>query len=341
MKKWVFFYLSTLMVIIISIISFNYWMDPFWCFSHNHKYNSIQKGTNERQQKANNVYFTEKKFDTLLLGSSRTTYLNQTLFNGKNVFNFSALGMRPKEYKTYIDFVINDCKQPIKNIIIAADFFGYLDYGLFMFNNAGNIVDTTKSPLYKYKALLSFDAFNTSFKNIRDNLKGRSEDRYNRRLVKVRNYKEHTKDSVLNGVDIYSRTEYSGKPNSEYKKLLTDIKSQYPDINFIIYTTPITEPLFDKMIEMNHYENYENWIKDLIDIYGNITHFMYINSITSNYLITFTDENHAYSETNDLIVYKLNNEKNTSIPSDFGIKIDKDNINSQLNILRKINKVKE
>jgi hypothetical protein len=327
-KEWVKFYGILLIVSLLFIGSLNFFMDPFWTFSHSHKYNNIQKGTNERQQKANYIYFTNNEFDTLLLGSSRTTYMNRHSFEPLNVFNFSAAGMRPKEYLTYIDFVIEDCKQPIDTIIIGMDFFGYLDYGLFMFDNASSIVNTTQATGYRWKILFGFDTLNNYFKE-------RTDDRYNRDVVKIRNYISNSKEQVKEDVRIYANTEYSGNNNKDWQKNMYNIVNKHQTIDFLIYTTPVSEPLLKKLIEMHQYKNYENWLKSLVDIFGVIHHFMYSNVVTKEYLSYFADSNHAYTNTNHLLARQIM--QNYDVQKGFGMILTKENIEEKLKELRKLN----
>lgn len=330
---------------LILILGLNFFMDPFWCYSHNHQYNSIQKGTNERQQKANYIYFTDKKFDTLLLGSSRTTYMNHHAFTGMKVFNFSAKGMRPQEYLNYIDFTLQDSHQAIQTIILGVDFFGYLNYGSFMFENASAIVDATKSPLYRLKILLTFDALNTSMKNLRDYSKHENRvDRYNRDNVK--SSFNHPNDLSYADAYIhhdalgYAESEYSSTPNPNFTKIFTTIKNKYQNKQFIIYTTPISKPLFEQLVNTGHYTDYENWLRTLVNIYGTVHHFMYNNTVTSNYLIYFADCNHPYVDTNTLIAHRILNLNDPEIPFDFGMLLTKENIEKKLEELRKINDIK-
>lgn len=328
-------------MILISISAFNLFMDPFWCFEHKHRYNQFQKGVNERQQKANKIYFGSKKYSTLLIGSSRTTYMNQNSFQGMYVYNFSAAGMRPQEYLTYINFIINDAHQPIQNIIIGMDFLGYLNYGSFMFNNASSVVKTTKSHLYRWKLLLSYDAFDNSLRNMRDYLNPKKHsDRYNRDNVKSRfkipvvGNKEQQLLAIQKDVLSYSRAEYSSQPNPEFSHIIHTIKEDHHDKQFILYTTPISEPLFRELIYKGHYTDYENWLRNLVSIYGKVYHFMYINSVSKNYLEYFADSNHAYPETNELIAHKITFAEDPKIPHDFGIILTPENIEAVLTQLR-------
>ena len=58
-----FFLLTILFLSIIA--SFTFLMDPFWTFSHSHKLNSLQKSSNEREQKSNLLYFQNKQYNSL------------------------------------------------------------------------------------------------------------------------------------------------------------------------------------------------------------------------------------------------------------------------------------
>lgn len=344
MKKWIKINLFLLLGLLLTVSILNYTVDPFWCFEHQNNLNQYQKATNERQQKANYIYFTSKQYDTILLGSSRTTHMNRHAFKGMNVFNFSASSMRPQEYKTYIDFVIHDAKQPIQNIIIGTDFFGYLSSGRFICDNPSSIVRATKSPFYRWKLLFSYNTLSNTFKNIRNTfISSKRSDFYNRDEVKTmirqtvdtRKYGEIPQDVID-----FSRTEYAGNPNPNYYQILNDIKNTYNNKKIIIYTTPISKALFDQMVYMGHYPHYEQWLRDLVAIYGSVYHFMYLSPIATNYIAYFKDSHHAYPETNALIAQKIASQC-ISEPKNFGMILTRENIETKLQELRVLNGVSQ
>jgi hypothetical protein len=341
-KKWLKKYLSTLFILLSLIGGLNLFMDPFWCYPIDHPFNNIQKGSNERQQKSNQLYFLSKQYDSLLIGSSRTTYMNRHDFEKMDVFNYAAPGMRPQEYRTFLNFAINDCEQPIQNIIIGMDFFGFLDYGAFMFNDAPGVVKNSKSSLYRYKILLSYDATLTSFKNLRDYMNSKiPPDRYNRDNVKssfVRPVDSTNIDQrIYQDALRYAREEYSSHPNPEYNMIINQLKNQFRNQNFIIFTTPVSAPLFQQLIQTGHYENYENWLRSLVKTFGKVHHFMYLNSVANNYNRYFADCNHGYTDTYTLIAHKISEKENALIPKDFGMILTPQNVESKLAELRKIN----
>ena len=78
---------------------------------------------------------------------------------------------------------------------------------------------------------------------------------------------------------------------------------------------------------------YERWLKELIEVFGEVHHFMTINSITSN-LENYPDDDHAYPHIVKLIANKISNQNNENIPKDFGVLVTKENIDEHLENLR-------
>ena len=339
-KKWIKTNLIFLITVLGIIASVDFFIDPFWCFEHQNSLNNWQKATNERQQKANKIYFSSKAYNTLLVGSSRTTFMEQTDFTDKNVFNFSASGMQPKEYLPYIDFVIHDTKHPIETIIIGADFFGYLTDMSYRLDNASSIVNATKSPYYRWKMLLCYDSINNSVRNVRNTFNPEHQNMtYDRNNIHRLFKKTDTKSNAYEmekDIEGYAKNEYAGTPDPHFFSTMSRIKKNYPNKNIIIYTTPISEPLFTKMIQMGHYQHYEQWLKDLVAIYGTVYHFMYIHPIAENYHENFIDSNHAYPKTNTLIAKKIQSECKNE-PKNFGMMLTRENIKTKLQELRSLN----
>lgn len=332
-------------MLLLFIGGLNYFMDPYWCFQQHHRYNNTQKATNERQQKANFLYFTDQKFDAILLGSSRSSYLNRHEFKAMNVFNFAAPDMLPREYFTYIDFAIRECRQPIKTVIIGMDFFGYLHYGTSTVNQAPDIVKYTVSPYYRYKILFSFDALKTSFKNIKHYLNPQIRaDCYNRDNVKTSlNHPNNpiSFDHVIRQNAIaYAQLKCISNVNPNYTPTIRDIREKLPNIQFMIFTTPISKELMIQLIKSGHYSDYEKWLSSLVNVYGQVYHFMYINTVTSNTQKYFADSHHGYPETYKLIAYKMNRSNYQQVPKDFGMILTQENIVQKLKELRQQNGLK-
>lgn len=334
-KKWIVIWFSTFSIIPF-IVLINYYIDPFWTFSHKHQYNSYQKPFNERQQKTNYIYFNSlDKFDGILLGSSRTTYINQNDFGDMNIYNYSFNSGHPYEFKGYIDFAKEVKGSDLKYIIIGADFIGTKIPSVVKTKDPSFYTEQTKSIGYKYKTLLSFDTFKESIKNIKISKKKKSRRWYDRNNIK---YRESISDkrrlssftSNLNGrINFFKSDKYIY--DEEYYKKMKEIKDNNPNTEFIIFTSPVSAALIET-ITKNRLDDYKRWLKELVDIYGKVYHFMTINTITKNKL-NYPDAEHYYDFVGKLLSNKISQQKNNKIPKDFGIILDNNNISSFLNSL--------
>ncbi|MFH0710464.1 MAG: hypothetical protein V2A75_09660 [Pseudomonadota bacterium] len=341
MKQWIKKSLFLLIFILIFIGSFNYIMDPFWCFNQQHHFNQFQKEFNERQQKSYKIYFSQENYDTLLIGSSRTTYTNYHDFEPKRVFNYAVSGIWPKEYDIFIDFAINDLHQPIKTIIIGADFSSYLTNKDSHYSRSKEIINNTKSPIYRWKTLLSYDSLTISVRSFRNTFTlAPNVAYYNSDNIKIRpkntpDKLNETQYSVLE----YAKSGHLSQPDPEFHSIMQDLKKKYSNQQFILYTTPVSLPLMKTMIQVGHYPYYEDWLRELVSIYGRVYHFMYINPVTMNYYENFSDSNHPYPATNTLIVKKLMSKNTNDLNTTFGMILTADNIDDQLKKLKILNHI--
>ena len=103
-KSFVISTVSLVVAIVGALSAFIYYIDPLWLFGTSHKYNDVQVAFNERQQKMNHIYYQPFEYDTLLLGSSRSTYINQHDFEGMDVYNFAVSNISVREYNAFIEF---------------------------------------------------------------------------------------------------------------------------------------------------------------------------------------------------------------------------------------------
>jgi len=334
-KKWIkiFFILPLLLISVIG--SFNYTIDPLWCFNHTNKFNKNQLYFNERQQKTNNVYFNGlNKYNGILFGSSRTTFINQYDFYNMNIYNYAMDSMYPFEYIDYLNLAKEVKGSNFKYVIIGADFYNTMQRRVKRFEDPSNYISKAKSPLYRYKMLLSLDTLKRSENNININLNNNEKIYYTRNNIKIKkkvseqerldrytkNIKRHTENFI--GDNYHS--------NKDYIDILKKLKKDNPNTKFIIFTSPITANLLVSIIKNGHkLKEFEKWLRDMIEIYGEVNHFMSINTITTN-LENYSDDDHAYPHIGKLLANKISFKKNSNIPNDFGILLNKSNIDEYM-----------
>lgn len=333
-KKWI----KILIVLCILGVGFvggiNYMVDPLWTFSHSNKFNTKQSVFDERQQKTNYIYFNGlNEYNGILLGSSRTTFINQNDFkNNMKIFNYASNDMYPQEYKGYIDFAKKVKGKELEYIIIGADFFGTNIQKDLKFNTPEFYINNSISAFYRYKMLFSLDALKESLSNIKNSFIG-AKQYYDRNNVKYQqkvselerlnkytnNLKKHTKRLT------YPKYNY----NTNYIEILKQLKQENPNTKFIIFTSAITSDLLVSIVKNGKRINeFEKWLNELIDVFGTVHHFMTINSVTKN-LQNYPDDDHAYPYIVKMIANKLS-DTNNKIPSDFGKILTKENVDEYI-----------
>ncbi|HIP12483.1 MAG TPA: hypothetical protein EYG73_07175 [Arcobacter sp.] len=333
-KKWIFFSLI-IIISIMSIISIiNYLANPLWCFNHNFEISKYKNQYNEREQKTNLLYFGKNDYNATLIGSSRSSFINTNHSEKYNLFNYSIASLHIKEYKGYIDIAKKINPDSTKTIILGLDFFSYLKDSNIAKSPKEFYSDIT-APFYRFKTLLSYDSLRKAKKNI--NIKNDTKERvytYEYSVYTTKRNSIETKKNMPNKIENFTKRFYNAQGYyKEYKNILNNIKYSYPESNFIIFTTPITKDLFVELKKHNLYDEYENWIKDLVSVFGKIHHFMYLNEITNNSYKNFYDGHHAYQDIATLILKQIENKNN----KDFGMMITQKNVNNILTKLKKIN----
>ncbi len=338
-KKFISLTLVSILLSLSCLALFNFAMDPLWTFEHSHKYNQFQRGRKERQQKSNAIYFRSPRYDTILFGSSRISYMNQYAWDDRT-YNYSVSDMQPNEYKEYLNFAIDKAKQPIKRVIIGLDLFGALTYAPFISKEPKIILDEISKDFYRYKLLTSVDALDYSIKNIKYTMdKATQKYRYdNRKTAPIKTEKslESFNKNNESSIHNYFLHRYSKPYDKEYKKIIQALKTSYPDIEFIVFSTPVTAKHFEVIVDNDVlYKKYELWLRESVAVFGELNHFMYRSELSQKANIYFFDSNHGYDTTYECITDEILNKK-SSCPQT-KIVINKDNIDQMLQMIKKLN----
>ena len=328
-KKMVHLWFLIVLPVTAAIFLFNFFIDPLWCYDHSNRWNNHQPGFNERQQKTNRIHFIGlEKYDTLLLGSSRTAYIDQHSFTGMKVFNYAADNMLPTEYEAWIDIATRFRGAPFHTVIIGIDFFGTAKNYDTVINRfyhgkkPHDYVEKSSEPLYRYKTLLSLDALNHSIESVQRTLHPTVSD-YDRRNVRRCNVivtpeerSEHIRRDIAEYLPHLRTGSY--RYRTVWPEMIRRLKRRYSDTRFIFFTTPVSRPFFEKIVRQSgRLDDYKRWLRQTVEAAGSLFHFMDINSVTVN-LDNFFDAHHMYSHATDWIARRISGEKSTDIPSDFG-----------------------
>lgn len=309
----------------MAIAAANYYIDPLWSFSHEHKYNHIQMPFNERQQKTNYLTFQEFDYDTLILGSSRTTYINQKDFSPLKAYNYSVSNMLMDEYYDYIEYAKKMRGGEFECIIIGLDFMATnknipreFEVPSFYINNANQFA-------YRYSTLLSLDTLKYSAQNYRASSNGIAVNfAYDRHNVKaLLPVSEEERAAKLQAtVDKYRQDIYANYEYTNVKEILSKVKASNPNTKFIIFTTPVNHKLYNLMVEMDLSTYYQQLLVDTVEVFGQVYDFNYPNPVTTDDR-HYYDASHFYPKIGTIIAHKIT-DLSTGTYEDFGMLIDAD-----------------
>lgn len=338
-KKFIAFVGLFAFLIVGFVGGVNYVVDPLWTFSHQNKFNQIQSGFDERQQKTNKIYFDKSlNYNGILLGSSRATFINQNYFNtNMKIFNYASSSMFPYEYKGYLDFAKRVKGKDLDYVVIGADFFGSKVPRDVKFEKPEFYIKNTINSFYQYKSLLSSDLFIKSVKNIK-NIKLHPESFYSRDNIKTKTKPSEAKRIKAFKTNLKRHTdELSGSKytyNEDYFNILKIIKQENPTTKFIIFTSPITADLISSILTKgNNFENHKRWLNEIVEVFGEVYDFCGVNSITKN-VYNYPDDDHYYAPIGKLVSHKISGVKDANIPKDFGVLVTKQNIDEHLQNLK-------
>lgn len=333
-KKWLKIWFSIVVIIIPAVVGLNFLIDPLWFYMHSHKLNALQVDFDERLQKSIKLKYNEdfNNIDTLLLGSSRSTYYDQNKFGNLKVFNFAFSSAEPYEYKYFINYGKSLKGKEFNNIILGLDFYGC---GIAKNKNdkLGYLSDLDKRRSYILSHYVSLDAMQYSltniFRSITNHAGGRS---YNRNNVVIADRQDAKK--VEKRAKSRSKTYWQSMIYDEnYSDILQDLKGQNKKTNFIVFTTPLSRPFLcvlysDKKLR----EYYFKWIKDMVLVFDKIYFFTLPGELSENYTFYSKDGDHFYPEAVENISKIISSQKDIK---GFGIIITKYNIDKVLIDLEK------
>lgn len=322
--------------------AFNFYIDPYWTYGHNHAYNDRQVSVDEREQKTNRIYFQDFSYDTIILGSSRTTYINQNRFQGMKAYNYAVNNMSIREYDTFLQFTKEQSNQKIERAIIGMDFFKTSVQESERPASLKNYEAKVHQPFYRARNLISSDIFRYSLRNFRMSKDNKVDELrvYNRHNVAFAE-KTNAAERLANTEEKIERfrDEFYGKSyqyNPRYKEYLTLFKQRHPDVEFIIFTTPISARLFETMIEEGRLDDYERWLRDVTAVFGGVYNFMYPNEVTLD-LSNYFDGHHFYPHVGDRMAERIlqgPDVKNSS----FGVYVTAENIDEHLKEVERLAK---
>lgn len=286
--KWIFGWFSITLLVVAVVMTFNYLMDPLWITGETSQFNSIRLGFNERQQKTNYLLaHPNEKHEVLVLGSSRSTYLSTSEFRNHSVFNYAANNMHPSAYIGYLENYVSITGRQPKTVILGLDFWGTNANTTFKSEEPPYYLQTATSWSYLPKICASMDATRYAVKNLKHSITHPPTDDayYDHQLAKWEYGADQAvrEQRIRNQVKVYNESSYGNYSwHTSYTSTLTTLKSSYPNIEFVVFTTPVADTLLSIMYELGRMNDYIYWLESITTIFGEVQHWMVPDDSISN-----------------------------------------------------------
>ncbi len=340
-KKWlkIFLFLSTLGVAFVSII--NYVVDPFNIFHTNIL--KIEFQQNERFIKIEYLEKNNEKFNGYIFGSSRvgTTVpiVVEKYIANSSIYNFTISGANLYDYEKHLAYFINQ-KYPIKTLYLQIDLDNMAGYGrdpndylmkAHPYVSGQSLINYYKMYLtgffpvnIKLKIEKNIDNFNPI--NYKWNIGSwniPSKDKLidkncNKFVNSVPSFNTHNQRIIT-----YSKRVENINSLLEIKKLSDD-----NNIDLIVFITPHNQNMMDSFV-IDQYLEFLSDISKIVSFYD----FSGYNSITTNNC-NYYESSHYLPTISKLIAAKIFNDKETYVPTDFGIYVNEENIIKHLHFLK-------
>ncbi|CAA6804563.1 MAG: Unknown protein [uncultured Sulfurovum sp.] len=319
-KKWIGLFMILSFLSIGSVGFFNYFIDPFNIFSHRHGLNSLAVDFNERLQKSAYLkYNSTQDYDAVLLGSSRATFYNSTMFKGMKLYNFSFSGSSPLEYNDYLDYAKKNNNRAFKTIILGLDFYTFNNnYQQEALPKIGNKFS------FFLKNYFSLDTMKYSIINVKRSLfqttGHRSYDRENIvhsdavEVARVRTLSKQRSKLYYASFDDYNRG---------YAETLESLKVNNKASKFIVYTSPLSKDFLEVIYEDEKLRKlYLMWLESILSVFDEVYCFTVPSEFSENYEQYSIDGDHFYPEVGHIIADVLTNHQNIA---GYGVMLNKNN----------------
>lgn len=342
-RQWIKTFFLTFGAALAAVTLVNAVADPMLVLPFVHGLNNRVRFINERQQKTNQLYFSRfygtKDFDGVILGSSRSSNLDPALFAPQySVYNYAAAASRPEEAVSYASFAQRVHGRDLRVIIIGLDFMsanGVRSKSRVKGGVPVSYVQDVYKPFFTMASLFNLKALHLSTRILRANLHATKEVYYQRdRMTNVTYFRpsaQEQKAAFDESMRIYRDIYHNFRYNPDYKTSLEELKAHFPNTRFIAFTTPVAVPHLKMIAQEGITQEYRRWLEDVVNVFGEVWHFMDENEVSLHYEKYFSDSHHLYVEPANLITRRILLEP--GLPEGFGKKLTPQTLPAYLDTL--------
>lgn len=338
--RWALIFFVPMAVVICLSAAYNYFIDPLWQWPHSHHLERWHRGFNERLLKTNYLASRDVNIDTLILGSSVSSYFRPSWLGTENGFSYISNGGQPREFAERIEYAKKRSGMPIRLIFVEA-------WNAYMFDREWNFeepsyyIENAESAVKKIRNLFSLSTLGYSLQARKtpkhgyyfvDRFGQPSECRYPLSQFDDADKKRQETDAYLAG----KKGLYSAPYDAAYPQYFADIHRAAGDAEVIVYSPPVVWQDMKLFAEMGHLDMFEQRLRELVSEFGRVYQFFYPNPIAMDNA-NFNDTHHPTGEAAELImgiIMRLRSGEITEDTEHGGILLTNENIEEWLPVFR-------
>ena len=338
---WVLIFFLPTFVFILCPAAYVFLVDPLWQWNHPWHLKRWHRPFNERLQKTNYLASHKVNIDTLIVGSSRSSYFNPEWLGTKNGFNYAVSSGKPQEFSAHINYVKKRSRQSLKLVLIESSFTGALKLQN-TFEMPSTYINSAEDRPKKFRNLFSRSAYRLA-------REARTSPVYNDYLLEgsrmnsyrypYRRYEnDDAKRKVIDyDVKTYRENVYNKEYDESFSKYISDIHREVGESDFIVWTTPVSKQFLKLLYDMGIFPDYERWLRELVSEFGCVYHFAYPNNITMDNA-SFNDAHHPTEATAKQIIRIIKEMRKTDGKEDTaygGIVLTPENIEHWISVFHR------
>ncbi len=317
-------------------------VDPYKVFGFTN-FNQKNFEPNTRYLKIEHL-LKDKSYNAFILGSSRVNFYDIELANkllGYKFYNMTAPSETQPGVRKKLDWLVTN--RQIKKVIIGLD---YDHQTIETFSDLLRLDHPLVSGQSKREFYFKYTLFqpNSLITVIQDNLKSENEYLFD---INTGQYAFPVRDNLRKeNADVYATNflkprlqeiEKKGKNPIENARKMNSLKELQKTVDIInknnIDATFVINPYNHHLFVTFDIDEYNEWVRKVLEITGQLWDFAGINSVTINDKMYY-EYSHFTKEVGDVALMRMFNNKNKNlglnIPSDFGVLVTQEKLNDHL-----------
>ncbi|MGK7931297.1 MAG: hypothetical protein AB4041_07675 [Microcystaceae cyanobacterium] len=351
--------LTTIFTILSAVVGINWLVDPYGIFKtpkiQGFNQDKPQRADNDRLFKTADIIHVRPK--TILLGSSRmrqgidpdSSSLKKNTTSP--IYNLGLNGSNIYELRKYLEHTLVN-NPDLKQVVIGIDFFMFNEnQELQAAFDKERLEKTYIIPKDLLNTLLSLTAVSDSKETLRSSWKSRQKTQdLNQqdngfspyKNPKLKDQEWRFKNAVSVYFNFHHDYELSPELIGEFEKIVNICQENNIDLK--VFISPSHGIQWESIAATQRWDSFEKWKREMVKLHP-VWDFSGYNSITTetlsqdNLMKNYTDSSHYTPKVGNLVLNRIFEENQSTIPDDFGILLTQDNIEQQLSQIRSDRKI--